>query len=964
MYTVIILILAFLGIRFIYVGAKKQKRSQIYLGGAIILLTFLFFQFMSFWGDKLWYDSLEFTQRFWIEIGVKAGLIVAGAIVAGLLILALTTPIDKRNIFFRYLALGIGILYGGIWGYSNWEVILKFFNSVNAGITEPILQRDAAFYMFKLPLFKELVAFFIVTFIISLGGLLLSLYSQDNMGGKLSYEEINYLGVKIGRAVVIAGSLFFIALALQKYLARFDLLFSEWGAVSGPGWTDEHIRFPVYLISSILTFLVGLSFFLPASRRKFIRLLKRYPIQPYNLVPSAFGILFGIILGIWLLLLAIVPAAFQSLIVEPNEISMETPYIENNIQFTRHGFDLDEIEERQYPANKEFTRATVDSNQTVFSNIRLWDWNALLEVYNQFQEIRLYYDFSDIDIDRYTFNNRYQQVMIAAREMELDNLPPQSQTFVNRRFKYTHGYGITMTKVNEFTQNGLPVMPIKNIPPETQYPELKVEQPEIYYGEATRTHVIANSKTEEFDYPSGEENIYTSYDGSGGVQLSSSWRKFLFGWKFDGTKFFFSSYPDKTSRLMFNREISSRTKKVAPFLEYDDDPYPVLVDGKLYWILDAYTTSNNFPYSQPYNSREVIDYSQGDVERQLVNNVAPHFNGANYMRNSVKVVVDAFNGNIDYYIYDEDDPIIQVWDNVFPGMFKEESEMPEALRSHVRYPVDKMLVQGQVYAKYHMSDPRVFYNQEDLWLRATEKYQGTIKPVDPYFIMWQRPGSNEAEFTLIQPFTPKNRQVLIGWVAGLSDGENYGRFMTYKFPKDRRILGPQQVETKIDQDAELSSQLSLWDQRGSTVIRGNVLAIPVGETVMYVEPIYLQSETAAYPELRLVCIMHEDNLSYASSFDEALEGIFRGEPVKKITKAAKEEIDEREEREETEEEKQEEVDRGITTNQQLIQDADEYLNSYLRNMGDQNFDQASRSLQQLKETLNKLKQQSQQDTMQ
>ncbi|MFW5944773.1 MAG: UPF0182 family protein, partial [Bacteroidota bacterium] len=952
MYTVIILILAFLGIRFIYVGAKKQKRSQIYLGGAIILLTFLFFQFMSFWGDKLWYDSLEFTQRFWIEIGVKAGLIVAGAIVAGLLILALTTPIDKRNIFFRYLALGIGILYGGIWGYSNWEVILKFFNSVNAGITEPILQRDAAFYMFKLPLFKELVAFFIVTFIISLGGLLLSLYSQDNMGGKLSYEEINYLGVKIGRAVVIAGSLFFIALALQKYLARFDLLFSEWGAVSGPGWTDEHIRFPVYLISSILTFLVGLSFFLPASRRKFIRLLKRYPIQPYNLVPSAFGILFGIILGIWLLLLAIVPAAFQSLIVEPNEISMETPYIENNIQFTRHGFDLDEIEERQYPANEEFTRATVDSNQTVFSNIRLWDWNALLEVYNQFQEIRLYYDFSDIDIDRYTFNNRYQQVMIAAREMELDNLPPQSQTFVNRRFKYTHGYGITMTKVNEFTQNGLPVMPIKNIPPETQYPELKVEQPEIYYGEATRTHVIANSKTEEFDYPSGEENIYTSYDGSGGVQLSSSWRKFLFGWKFDGTKFFFSSYPDKTSRLLFNREISSRTKKVAPFLEYDDDPYPVLVDGKLYWILDAYTTSNNFPYSQPYNSREVIDYSQGDVERQLVNNVAPHFNGANYMRNSVKVVVDAFNGNIDYYIYDEDDPIIQVWDNVFPGMFKEESEMPEALRSHVRYPVDKMLVQGQVYAKYHMSDPRVFYNQEDLWLRATEKYQGTIKPVDPYYIMWQRPGSNEAEFTLIQPFTPKNRQVLIGWVAGLSDGENYGRFMTYKFPKDRRILGPQQVETKIDQDAELSSQLSLWDQRGSSVIRGNVLAIPVGETVMYVEPIYLQSETAAYPELRLVCIMHEDNLSYASSFDEALEGIFRGEPVKKITKAAKEEIDEREEREETEEEKQEEVDRGITTNQQLIQDADEYLNSYLRNMGDQNFDQASRSLQQLKETLN------------
>ncbi|MCF8335983.1 MAG: UPF0182 family protein, partial [Bacteroidales bacterium] len=501
-----------------------------------------------------------------------------------------------------------------------------------------------------------------------------------------------------------------------------------------------------------------------------------------------------------------------------------------------------------------------------------------------------------------------------------------------------------------------------NIPPETQHPELKVEQPEIYYGEASRTHVVANSKTEEFDYPSGEENIYTSYDGSGGVQLSNSWRKFMFGWKFDGTKFFFSSYPDKDSRIMFNREIRSRAEKVAPFLEYDNDPYPVLANGKLYWILDAYTTSNSFPYSQSYNSREVIEYSQGEVERQLVNNVASHLHGVNYLRNSVKVVVDAFNGDVNYYIYNEDDPIIQIWDKVFPNMLKDKTEMPEAIRSHVRYPVDKMLVQGQVYAKYHMSDPRVFYNQEDLWLRATEKHQGTIKPVEPYYIMWQRPGSREAEFTLIQPFTPKNRQVLIGWVAGMSDGENYGQFMSYKFPKDKRILGPQQVETKIDQDAELSSQLSLWDQRGSSVIRGNVLAIPVGETLMYVEPIYLQSETAAYPELRLVCIMHGDNLSYAASFEEALEGIFRGQPVKKITKAAQEE--ETEEREKTEEkEKQEEV-KGITTNQELIEDADDYLNSYLRNMGNQNFDQASRSLQQLKETLNRLKQQSQQDTIQ
>ncbi len=957
MYTIIILILLFFGIRFIYLGAKKQKRRKIYYGAAIIVLTFLLFQFMSFWGNKLWFDSLGFSERFWIEIGAKAGMIIAGVVISSLLILALTSSIDRRNIFFRYLALGIGVLYGGIWGHTNWEVILKFFNSVNSGITEPILQKDAAFYIFNLPFYKEIVAFFIVIFIISIGGLLLSLYSQDNMGGKLSYEEINYLGVKIGRSLVIAGSLFFIALAFQKYLARYDLLFSDWGAVSGPGWTDVNVRLPVYLISSLLTLLIGISFFLPFTRRRLIGRLRRYNIEPYNLVPSLFGISFGAILVVWLLLLAIVPGGFQSLVVEPNEISMERPFIENNIQLTRKAFDLEEIEEKQYPASPKFTRQTVDSNETVFSNIRLWDWNALLQVYDQFQEIRLYYEFNDVDIDRYTFDNKYQQVMLAAREMELTNIPDKSQTFVNKRFKYTHGYGLTMSKVNEFTENGLPVMPIKNIPPVTSHPDLKIDQPQIYYGESTRTHVVANSTTEEFDYPSGEENMYTSYEGTGGVQLSSQWRKFLFGWKFDGTKFFFSSYSDEESRIMFNREISSRVEKVAPFLEYDQDPYPVLANGKLYWIIDAYTTSNSFPYSETYNSQEVIEYSIGEQTGQLVNNVASHLHGINYLRNSVKVVMNAYNGDINYYIYNKEDPIIQVWNNIFPELFKEKSKMPEALRKHVRYPVDKMLVQGQVYARYHMTDPTVFYNQEDLWIRATEKYQNTVKPVEPYYVMWERPGSNEAEFTLIQPFTPKNRQVLIGWIAGMSDGENYGRFMSYKFPKDKRILGPQQVETKIDQDAELSSQLSLWDQRGSRVIRGNVLAIPVGETLIYVEPIYLQSETAAYPELRLVCIMHQNNLSYAPSFDEALEGIFRGQPVREISEVAEEK------EEEAKEAPAEEEAPEVTANRELIQQADEQLNNYFRTMGDQNFEQAAQSLRQLSETLTKLKQQSQQDTL-
>ncbi len=948
MYTIIILILIFFGIRFIYFGARKNKRKNIITGAAILAFTLVAFWFMSFWGEKLWFESLGFAQRFWIEIGTKAGLIVLGLVLAGLLVYGFTASIDKRNVFFRYLGLAIALLFGGIWGHSNWEVILQFFNSVESGIIEPVLQRDASFYMFMLPFYKELFTFLIVILIISIAAMLLSLYSQDNQQGSVSLEDMNIQGVKIGRALVIAGSLFFIILGLQKFIARYDLLFSDWGAVSGPGWTDIHVRMPGYTVSAIITLLVGLFFFLPFTRRRLINYFKRFRMQNYNLVPSVFGSLFGGILVVWLLFIVLIPSAFQALVVEPNEISMEKPYIENNIQLTRQAFELDDIEERQYPMKGDFTRQTVQDNQSVFSNIRLWDWSALLQVYNQFQEIRLYYEFEDVDMDRYTFNNQYQQVMVSAREMELNNLPDKSQTFVNKRFKYTHGYGITLTRVNEFTQNGLPNMLVKDIPPVSKYPELEVDQPQIYYGEATRTHVIANSATEEFDYPSGEKNVYTNYQGSGGVELSNLWRKFLYGWKFDGTKFFFSSYPDRSSRLMFNRQISQRIKKVAPFLKFDRDPYPVLANGKLYWIIDAYTTSNSFPYSEPYNSREVIDYSEGEQDRQLVNNVASYMHGDNYMRNSVKVVVNAFDGDISYYVYNQKDPIIQVWDQIFPGMFKDKGQMPEALQKHVRYPIDKLLVQGMVYAKYHMTDPTVFYNQEDLWVRATEKYHNTIKPVDPYYIMWERPQSDESEFTLMLPFTPKNRQVLIGWIAGLSDGKDYGRFMAYKFPKEKRILGPQQVETKIDQDAELSSQLTLWDQRGSNVIRGNVLAIPVGETMMYVEPIYLQSETAAYPELRLVAIMHGDNLSYAETFDKALEGIFAGEPVKQITEAA----------EEKQEEAPEQEQPGKTLqNQQLIQDADQYLKDYLRNMGDQQFDQASRALKNLQQTLQKLKEQ-------
>jgi uncharacterized membrane protein (UPF0182 family) len=386
---------------------------------------------------------------------------------------------------------------------------------------------------------------------------------------------------------------------------------------------------------------------------------------------------------------------------------------------------------------------------------------------------------------------------------------------------------------------------------------------------------VVNSAEAEFDYPSGENNQYIHYPGKGGVVIDSLWRKFLFGWKFDGTRLLLSSYPDAASRIQFHRQVRERVKQVAPFLRFDEDPYIVLDNGHLYWIIDAYTTSDYLPYSEPFSSREFVQYRNETHSTGFSRRTAANLHGVNYVRNAVKAVVDAFEGSVEFYVFEPQDPVIQVWQRILPEVFRRAADMPAGLRAHVRYPQDFLLVQGLVYAKYHMRDPEVFYNQEDLWVRATEKHYDRVQPVEPYYVMWELPGSDRAEFVLIQPFTPRNRQVLIGWIAGLSDGDNYGRFIAYKFPKEKRILGPQQVETKIDQDSFLSGQLTLWDQRGSNVIRGNVLAIPLDDTILYVEPIYLQAETAAYPELRLVVVMHGDNMSYAESFDGALRGLFK-----------------------------------------------------------------------------------------
>ncbi len=933
MYTALFLLFIALAIFLIYRGLKSKSTPVIIIGALIALITLLFPGFMEFWGEKLWFDQLGFNERFWTVWGAKISLFAGAFIVGGVYIYLLTFSLKtSREKLIRYIAVFIGALLSGIWLFSDWEVVLKYIFRIQTSVIEPILNMQTGFYLFVYPFLKIIFStLFSLTVIALIASLVASFKSEQNGGSNITLRE----DFNKNESLFISTGVLLIVLSFGKFLDRYGLLYSTEGIVSGPGWTDDNIRLPMLLLMTIVTAIAGLIMMIPSVRKRISGIFgnsSRFSgVKEIIVIP-------GVTFAFWIITLSIVPSLFQWLKVEPNEITVERPYIENNIEFTRNGYNLNKVEEKEFPVSDNFSQEIVTSNRNLLNNIRLWDYRALDAVFKQFQEIRLYYEFTDVDIDRYTIDGNYNQVMISAREMETGNLPAESQTFVNKRFKYTHGYGITLNRVNEFTPEGLPNLLVKDIPPVSIFKELEVTRPELYYGELTDDFVLVNTDEQEFDYPSGENNIYARYQGKGGVPLTNLWRKFLYGSKYGGTRFLLSGYPNKESRIMFHRNIEERVEALAPFLDFDDDPYIVLNEGRLYWIIDAYTTSGFYPYSESFSSlEERIGYNQGNTNPSLYSQVSDNLRGKNYIRNSVKITVDAYSGEVNFYVFEKEDPLVQVYQKIFPELLKDKSEMPEGLRNHVRYPVDMLLIQGLVYAKYHMTDPAVFYNQEDLWVRATEKYYSDVQPVEPYYIMWQQPGSSKMEFSLILPFTPKDKQVMIGWIAGLCDGENYGRFLAYKFPKEKRILGTQQVETKIDQDSYLSGQLTLWDQRGSNVIRGNVLAIPIDGTIIYVEPIYLQSETSAYPELRLVAVMHNDNLSYAQTFGEALDGLFQ-----EGTRPAQVIIGET-------------GKPGATqTTKQLIDRANSAFENYLESMQQKNFNETGKALEELRQSLQQL----------
>jgi uncharacterized membrane protein (UPF0182 family) len=550
----------------------------------------------------------------------------------------------------------------------------------------------------------------------------------------------------------------------------------------------------------------------------------------------------------------IVPGVFQSYWVKPDELRLESRYIANNIAATRFGFGLEHISSAPFPAKGSLTREVIAANEVTIQNIRWWDPRPLLDTYRQLQEIRLYYDFNDIDIDRYVIDGAYREVMLSARELNQAKIPAEAQTWINQRFKFTHGNGIAMNPVNRFDEGGLPMFYVKDIPPVT-LPELKISRPEIYFGEKTANYVVVGGDTKEFDYAKGQENVYNTYAGRDGVSLGSFWRRALFAWQYGDIKLLISDNVTSSSRILFRRLIQDRIRRIAPFLVLDHDPYLVLNEGRLVWLQDAYTVSDSLPYSQRVQGGSL-----------------------NYIRNSVKIALDAYDGNPVFYIADADDPVLQTYQRIFPALFQPLERMSASLRSHIRYPEDLFTLQASVYGTYHMQDPEVFYNKEDLWNFPRESHKGQNAAMQPYYTIMRLPGEQREEFILMLPMVPNNRDNMIAWLAARCDGANYGKVIEFAFSKEKLIYGPAQIEARIDQDTTISQQLSLWNQTGSRVIRGNLLAIPIEDTLLYVEPLYLSAESRQLPELKRLIATSGDRVVMAPDVESLFAALLTEQP--------------------------------------------------------------------------------------
>lgn len=812
----------------------------------------------------------------------------------GLLLLLLAVLL----IYPRHLLKLIAVLFSitlGVTLSANWGRVLQFFHPTTFNQTDPLFSRDISFYVFALPLW-ELLEFWLVGILFySLCAVTLTyLLSGDSLS---QGRFVGFSAAQVRHLCGLSGG-FMLVVALSYWISRYELLYSDRGVVYGASFTDVNVDLPAFAILSLLAIVIAIFLLWSAfgKNQKNVRAHLRKE-RKNNRLPFPL-ILVMAYLGLAAIAGSILPIAVQRLVVQPNELARELPYLRYSIDSTREAFDLDTIDVQTFNPQGQLTYADLQTNNLTVRNIRLWDNRPLLQTNRQLQQIRPYYRFLDADIDRYNFKlqaiqggqsneTEQQQVLISARELDYSAVPQAAQTWVNEHLVYTHGYGFTLSPVNRVAAGGLPYYFVKdigtgqgtadagelNVSNPLIRETIPIDHPRIYYGELTNTYVMTGTRVKELDFPSGEDNAYNVYDGSGGVNIGSTWRRWLFAlylkdWQMLLTKDFTSE-----TKVLFRRDINQRIRMIAPFLTYDRDPYLVVADtGKpsgekpsgtpnyLYWIVDAYATSDRYPYSDP---------------NQTLKN-----SPLNYIRNSVKVVIDAYNGSVNFYIADPTDPVIQTWAAIFPNFFKPLDQMPAVLRHHIRYPNDLFTVQSETLLTYHMTDPRVFYNREDVWQVPTEIYGSEPQVVEPYYLIMKLPSAKTEEFVLLLPFTPQQRTNLTAWLAARSDGQNYGKSLLYDFPKELLVFGTQQIEARINQDPVISQQISLWNRQGSKAVQGNLLVIPIEKSLLYVEPLYLEAAQNSLPTLVRVIVAYGNKIVMAETLDQALGAVFKpGKPT-------------------------------------------------------------------------------------
>jgi uncharacterized membrane protein (UPF0182 family) len=827
----------------------------------IIGIAFLVFgalpSIFRFTTDWLWYKEIGFQAVFTTELTMKAVLFLFGAAAAFIFILLngrhAAGGISKSPVLWRVspelppvdvthslskvvkpLAAFLSLLFG-LTASSSWMSVLQFVNRSDFGVTDPIFGREVGFYVFTLPVLGTYIGMLrglvIVTLIISI--------VLHAMRGRviLPPQRVGFQppADKHVAALLVA----FLALtAIQIWLVKIpELLYSTTGPLVGASYTDLHANLPALHITAAVS-LIGAGMVIFGMLRRKIVWFTMLAFVGYIAVTIVVGGLF--------------PFAMQRFVVEPTELTREAPQLKHHIGATRAAWSLDKIETRALDGDATLSLADIRSNSETVENVRLWDREPLLQTFGQLQEIRTYYDFVSVDDDRYRIDGRYRQVLLSPRELNSQSLPTRS--FINQHLTYTHGMGLTLGPVNEVTSEGLPVLFIKDLPPASSV-SLKVSRPQIYYGELTNDHVFVNTRSPEFDYPSGDDDIKTRYAGKGGVQVGSVFRRAMFAMRFGALNILLSQDIRSNSRVLYNREVSARARLALPFLLFDKDPYIVVADnGQLKWMLDAYTSTNRYPYSQRLSD------------------------GTNYMRNSVKVVIDAYDGTVEAYVVDPADPLIRTYSKIFPGLLKPGDQMPADLRAHMRYPTDLFSVQSLLYATYHMDSPETFYHREDQWQVPSVGEQGDAN--ERRFmrhIVMKLPEESRAEFIYMAPFTPRGKDNLASWMIARNDGENYGKLRVYQFPKQSLVYGPRQIMSRIDQDTEIARELTLWDQRGSQVIRGELLVIPIEEALIYVQPIYLRASGGKIPELKRVVVAYQNRVLMRETLDAGLEELFGGD---------------------------------------------------------------------------------------